>query len=201
MRGDLLRASVLALAFAGGGTVAVAQQPAPPADTTQQQQQRHDDAQHSPSGQAGKEEPGSHAPTEKPQQTAVLVNGALAVPGAPANSDTVPAKFSAQNAADDKLSTLAYTFKTLSEEQRRAIYEGLKNQPPGAAFNAEVGVVLPPAVELRAMPDDIARRVPQTGDYRYAVADNRVLLVSPLSRAVVGIFLDAGGAGTSEGRR
>ncbi len=199
MRGDLLRASALVLAVAGGVSAAVAQQPAPPADP--QQQQRHDDAQQSHSGQAGKEEPGSHAPSAKPQQTAVLVNGALAVPGAPANSDTVPAKFSARNAADDKLVTLAYTFKTLSDEQRRAIYEGLKGRPPGAAFNAEVGVVLPPAVELRAIPDDIARRVPQTGDYRYAVADKRVLLVSPLSRAVVGVFADAGGVGASDGRR
>ena len=53
-------------------------------------------------------------PNASPPANAVFVNGALAVPGAPANTDTVPAKFSAKNAADDKLITLAYTFKTLT---------------------------------------------------------------------------------------
>src|SRR5258708_40156403 len=55
----------------------------------------------------------------------VFVNGALAVPGAPTESDTVPAKFSAKNAADDELITVAYTFKTLTADQRRAIYPAL----------------------------------------------------------------------------
>ncbi len=67
----------------------------------------------------------------------------MAVPGAPANTDTVPAKFSAKNAADDELITIAYTFKTLTDEERRAIYQALKGQP-AAAFNADVGTELPP---------------------------------------------------------
>src|SRR5262249_31402022 len=37
----------------------------------------------------------------RPPQPA-FVNGALAVPGAPANTDTIPAKFSEKNAADDR---------------------------------------------------------------------------------------------------
>jgi hypothetical protein len=40
------------------------------------------------------------------------------------------------------------------------------------------------------MPDDVVARVQQTKDYRYAVADNRVLLVSPVTRYVAGIFVD-----------
>jgi hypothetical protein len=120
----------------------------------------------------------------------VFVNGALAVPGAPANTDTVPAKFSEKNAKDDKLVTLAYTFKLLTDEQRRAIYEGLKGQEAGPAFNADVGVELPSSIELRPVPNDVAARVPQTKDYRYAVAENRVLLVAPVGRFVVGLFMD-----------
>jgi hypothetical protein len=138
----------------------------------------------------GAEEPGSHAPSQKPADNSVFVNGALAVPGAPENADTVPAKFSAKNAADDKLITLAYTFKLLTSEQRRAIYDGLKGQPAGPAFNADVGVELPLSVELRPVPNDVAARVQQTGDYRYAVAADRVLLVSPVNRVVVGVFMD-----------
>ena len=101
----------------------------------------------------------------------MFVNGALAVPGAPANTDTVPAKFSEKNDADDKLITLAYTFKLLTDEQRRAIYEGLKGQEAGPAFNADIGVELPSSIELHPVPNDVAARVTQTQDYRYAVAD------------------------------
>src|SRR5262245_34154773 len=124
----------------------------------------------------GKEEPSSHAPSAAPPANAVLVNGALAVPDAPA-TDMVPAKFSAKNAADDALITIAYTFKTLTDDERRAIFEALKGQP-AAAFNADV---------------------PQTKGYRFAVADNRVLLVGT-SRIVVGVFGDAN-ASVGQGRR
>jgi hypothetical protein len=128
-------------------------------------------------------------PNASPPANAVLVNGALAVPGAPANTDTVPAKFSAKNAADDKLIIIAYTFKTLSDEERRAIYQALKGQP-AAAFNADVGTELPPGVELHPVPNEVAARVPQTQGYRYVVANDRVLLVGT-SRIVVGVFADA----------
>ena len=190
---DLVRTGSLVLALLGATALsagtAVAQQQQPPAAEPQQQQQQ-EKAQQTPSGQMGKEEPSSHAPSAKPADNSVFVNGALAVPGAPENTDTVPAKFSEQNAAGDKLSIAAYTFKLLTEEQRRAIYTGLKGQPAGPAFNADIGAELPSSVELRPMPDDVVARVQQTKDYRYAVADNRVLLVSPVSRYVVGIFVD-----------
>jgi hypothetical protein len=198
MRRDLSPAGALVLALLGGTAIAVAQ-PAPPADAQQQQQQEK--AQQTPSGQMGKEEPSSHAPTSKPQDNAVFVNGALAVPGAPENSDTVPAKFSEKNAADDKLITTAYTFKLLTDEQRRAIFDALKDQPAGAAFNADVGTALPAAVELKMVPDEVTRRVPQTNGYRYAVADNRVLLVAPVNRVVVGAFPEAKAVEAGQGRR
>lgn len=191
MRRRLLRTRSLVLVFLGAGfsaDLAVAQQPPPAAEPQQQQQQEK--AQQTPSGKMGAEEPSSGAPTQKPADNSVFVNGALAVHGAPENVDTVPAKFSAKNAADDKLITLAYTFKLLTNEQRRAIYDGLKGQPAGPAFNADVGVELPPSVELRPVPNDVAARVQQTGDYRYAVAADRVLLVSPVNRVVVGVFMD-----------
>jgi len=177
---------LLGAGFSAG--LAVAQQPPPAAEPQQQQQQEK--AQQTPSGKMGAEEPASHAPSQKPADNSVFVNGALAVPGAPENVDTVPSKFSAKNAADDKLITLAYTFKLLTNEQRRAIYDGLKGQPAGPAFNADVGVELPLSVELRPVPDDVAARVQQTGEYRYAVAADRVLLVSPVNRVVVGVFMD-----------
>src|SRR5215472_4197374 len=196
MQYALLRTSALALAFAASAGLAAAQQQPPPADAQQQSQQEK--AQHTPSGQMGKEEPSSHAPSAAPPANAVFVNGALAVPDAPANTDTVPAKFSAKNAADDALITIAYTFKMLTGDQRRAIFEALKGQP-ASAINADVGTELPPGIELHPVPNEVTARVPETHDYRYAVANGRVLLVGT-TRIVVGVFGDAN-APVSEGRR
>src|SRR5215475_12508778 len=171
MRNDLLRTSALALAFVVSVGLAAAQQQPPPTDAQQQSQQEK--AQQTPSGKMGAEEPSSHAPNA----------------AAPANTDTVPAKFSAKNAADDALITIAYTFKSLTDDERRAIYQALKGQS-AAAVNADVGTELPPAVELNPVPNELAARVPQTKDYRFAVANDRVLLVGT-SRIVVGVFGDA----------
>jgi hypothetical protein len=137
------------------------------------------------------------AAQQPPAQNNVFVKGALAVRGAPANTDTVPAKFSAKNAADDELITVAYTFKMLTNDERHAIYQALKDQPAGSAFNGDIGTKLPPGIELRPVPAEVAARVPQTRNYRYAVAKDRVLLVGT-NRIVAGIFADVP---VSEGRR
>jgi hypothetical protein len=96
----------------------------------------------------------------------------LASPDAPANTDTVPAKFSPKNAADDKLITTARVFKMLTKDERRAIYQALKDQAA-----PDIGTKLPPGVELQAIPDEVAARLPQIRGYHYAVVKDRVLLV------------------------
>ena len=171
---NFLGTTTLALAVVGSVGLAAAQQSTPPADA------------------------GAQAPGTQPQQNAAFVNGALAVPDAPA-TDTVPAKFSQKNAADDALITTAYTFKTLTDDERRTIYQTLKDQPAASAFNADVGTELPPGIELHSVPDELAARVPQSKDYRYAVTHDRVLLVGT-SRIVAGVFAGAN-APVSEGRR
>jgi hypothetical protein len=158
-----------------------------------------DKAMQTPSGKAGKEEPGSHAPSVPATDTMVLVNGALAVPGAPQDTDTVPAKYSAQNAANDKLITLAYTFKALPNDQRQAIYQDLKDEQPVASLNARIGTVLPVTVATRIVPDRLTAKVPATQGYHFAVSDKRVVLISPASRAVVGVFTGTGDSTTGRG--
>jgi hypothetical protein len=156
-----------------------------------------EDKQKAGFGQASPAAQKQPPPDAGPSANAVFVNGALAVPGAPANADTVPAKFSAKNAADDKLITIAYTFKTLTDDERRAVYQALKDQPAGSAFDADIGTKLPPGIELRPVPDEVVARVPQTRNYRYAVAKDRVLLVGT-GRIIVGVFADVP---VSEGHR
>src|SRR5260370_630162 len=158
MRYAFLCTSARAMAFVAGGGRAAAKKEPPAAGLQQKVQQEK--AQQTQSGQTGAEEPSSHAPSANPLANAVFVNGALAVPDAPANTDTVPAKFSPKNAADDALIIVAYTFRTLTDEQRRAIFEALKDQP-ASAFNADVGTELPPGIELRPVPNEVAARAPQ----------------------------------------
>jgi hypothetical protein len=189
MRFHHLHASAAVASLLAGVSLAAAQQPPPPAEPQQQIQQEK--AQQTPSGKMGAEEPSSHAPAPKPEDRAALVNGALAVPGAATDTDTVPAKYSERNAASDKLITVAYTFKSLTPEQRGAIYEGLKRQPSNQQFKASTGTELPLAIELQAVPDEVAARVPQAKGFQYVVVGGEVLLVSPPTRIVVGQFSQA----------
>jgi hypothetical protein len=55
-------------------------------------QRQADDAQHTTGGRAGRDEPGSHAPTrsESGPREPVLKDGKLNVPGAPTQSETTP---------------------------------------------------------------------------------------------------------------
>jgi hypothetical protein len=64
MRRALLWTSACALAFVGSVGLAAGQQPSPPLDAQQQSQQEN--AQQTPSGKMGKEEPSSHAPSAQP---------------------------------------------------------------------------------------------------------------------------------------
>jgi hypothetical protein len=186
MRSTFLR-SAAALAFVAGSSLAFAQTsqsvPAEPQNSAGHQ------AQQTKSGQGGKEEPSSHATqASNPDPNAVFVNGALNVPNAPANTDTVPAKFSAKNAADDRLITIAYTFKILPDDQRNAILQALKDTQPMAVPRADIGNELPASLELRAVPSELAKRVPHADGYLYAVSDQRVMLVYPATRIVVAVY-------------
>jgi hypothetical protein len=169
MRANLLRSTILALALCGAGFASA------------------QNAGTSPDGQV----PGPNA--TQPQasaQPAGANKSVQPVPGAMPGSDTVPSTLSEKNAADDKLITVAYTFKNLSDEQRRTIYEALKDQSvPGSAPKVEIGAELPIAIELRPVPREVVTRVPQTNGYEYTVAGNKVLLVSPPTRIVVGEFV------------
>jgi Protein of unknown function (DUF1236) len=195
MRIDLLRTTALALALIGG--IAVASGQTAPSDAGAQNQNVGKPGDTAPRGPL----PGPNAtPPAANAQARAADNVVQPVPGAMPDSDTVPSTMSAKNAADDKLIIIAYTLKNLTDEERRAIYQALKDEPAGSAFNADVGTELPAAVELRPMPAQVVAQVPQTRDYQFAVADNRVLLVSPASRIVVGVFPDGKELETTGGR-
>jgi hypothetical protein len=215
----LLRTAVLAVGVTAAAGLAGAQAPQPSAPTQRQrsepaQPQRSEPAQPQQSepaqslpkepqnssgqraqetapGQAGKEEPSSHA-TRDSDPGPVLVNGALNVPGASRDTQTTPAKFSRKNAESDRLTTLAHTLTILPQQEARAIYTTLKDEPPSLAFRADVGTKLPAEVELRSMPSELTKRVPLLEGYRYTVAGDRVMVVYPATRFVVAVYAEDG---------
>jgi hypothetical protein len=195
---DLLRAAAAAVALliAGGIGVAAAQNapaaatpsapsaPSPP--SAQNTQQR--DAQNPAPAPA---EPAAQVPQSGP----ALVNGALAAPGADKNAATVPAKFSAKNDAEDHLPILAFTFKNLSDEQKRAIVASVKDAktapPQGTAppeAYAKPSMRLPRSAELRALPDTVIAQMPEMKGYRYSTIGDKVLLVEPKNYTVVAVL-------------
>jgi hypothetical protein len=187
MRSNLLQSAAVSLVLLAGTSLANAQ--APQSTAKEPQNSAAQEAQQTVPGKAGAEEPGSHAASARvADPNAVFMNGALNVPGAPANTDTVPAKFSAKNAADDKLITVAYTFKILPDDQRQAIYQALKDTQPMTVPRADIGSELPATIDLRAVPSELAKRVPHADGYLYAVSDQRVMLVSPDTRIVVAVY-------------
>jgi len=97
----IMRLSLSAVALLAGIGVAFAQQqPQNPAQNAPNAAAQNNE-QAKPA-QAGTEEPSSRAPSAAPEQTETLVNGKLAVPGAPQDSQTAPSKFSERNAKLDQ---------------------------------------------------------------------------------------------------
>ena len=133
-------------------------------------------------------------------RTDVLVNGALAVPGAPADVDTVPSKYSSRNAASDRLPIVAFRLKSLTDDQRREIYEQLTGTrhplalSPGQTDDdphAIVGAEIPADQALRdftPVPEALAARLPELRDTVFMKSDGRILLVAPANRIVIGVL-------------
>ena len=82
------------------------------------------------SEQAGTTEPSSQVKGTSASAD-VFVNGVLAVPGAPTEVHTAPAKFSTRTAADDQLPTATYRLRHLTDDQRREIHQQLSGERGG----------------------------------------------------------------------
>lgn len=133
----------------------------------------------------------------KPPDANVLVNGALAVPGAPADVDTVPSKFSARNAASDKLPITAFRLKGLSDDQRREIAQTLRGQPDLALGPADVadtyvvGSEIPSRVALQALapvPEALAAKFPGLRGAGFMRAGAKLVLVDLDESLVIGVL-------------
>jgi|KBSMisStaDraftv2_1062788.scaffolds.fasta_scaffold89862_3 hypothetical protein len=188
MRRPLVTAAILiafGLATASAQDNKAAASPeASKAPPTTSEQQKGEQAVGSKSGQNGKEEPGSHSPTDaKPEP--VFVNGALNVPGAPADSQTVPAKFSQRNDALDHMPIMAMGALALTDEQKKAIVAGVKlaNRPVQSTA-AKPAEELPWTVTVHDL--GVSANDKALAGLGYVRTQDRILLVDAPNRIVIG---------------
>lgn len=106
---------------------------------------------------------------------------AQAPPTPPAGTTTPPAVTNAQ------------TQVQLSAAQKTAIVEAIRQKganapPPSLNFRAAAGEMVPPSIELYAIPDTALAQAPEAKNLRYTMVENNVVLVDPLTMRVVDII-------------
>ncbi|MBX9778126.1 MAG: hypothetical protein K2Y71_27400 [Xanthobacteraceae bacterium] len=153
-----------------------------------EQKAQQEKAQQTKEGQAGTTEPSSHAPSAPPDESWVFWNGRMIVPGAPADSQTVPAKYSERNDALDQLPTMAFPLP-LTDEQRQRIRAAVSKVPAESA-SARPAEQLPSNVNVRELPRDVTQEIPATRNLGYVRTSDKILLISPPNRIVVGEIPD-----------
>jgi len=135
------------------------------------------------SQQGGKEEPGSH-PAAPATDTDVFVDGKLAVPDAPADSQTVPSKVSERNARLDLIPIMALPL-ALTDEQKKKIIESVQSLPV-AQISAKPADVLPQTTEVAELPADVKAAVPILNDISIIRTRDKILLMRAPNMVVTG---------------
>jgi hypothetical protein len=136
------------------------------------------------SDQNAKQEPTAKTTPDTPP--GVFVEGALSVPGAPDDTQTRPAKFSARNDAADKIPLMARG-PQLSDDQKQQILDAVRQARVSSAnVEAVPTTELGSDVELREWPVGLTRAVPAVKDTKYVLAGDKILIVLPSNRIVVG---------------
>jgi hypothetical protein len=104
-----------------------------------------------------------------------------------ATGHTMPAKFSAENAALDNLPTMA-RLPPLNDEQKRTVYDTLSASSEPAAQNAAVGPAteLPADIAMHDLPEAVAAQLPALKGYKFVRFPDRIVIVGPPNRIVVG---------------
>ncbi len=136
--------------------------------------------------QNAKQEPSAKAKSEPHPGPGIFVDGMLAVPGAAADSQTRPAKFSADNDARDKIPIMARG-PSLTDDQKKMIAETLRQSPTSSArVEAAPATALPVTVDLQEWPARVRDQIPAIAGTKYVHFADRILIVTPANRIVIG---------------
>ena len=180
------------IGLANAQTAAPTDQNNPPADQKQQQSGPPPaEASPVPGPRLPTQPPGQEADNAKPtmlqpEQSAMPDRIAEPVPGA--TRQTQPSTVSAANAAQDKLPILAMQFP-LTDEQKQKIAASLgtaKAEPVGTIQVTVAQSLSNTDMTLQEFPADAKAAVPHLGRYKYIKLNDRVLIIDPPFRTVIG---------------
>lgn len=179
-----LHYGVIAIAFLAGTSIGAAQQ-----EKTQQNSADEALTRSAPEAKGAPQAPAAASQNQASQpglqQTAEpFTDGKLTAPGAPDDSQDVPAKFSSRNDQLDKLPIMAYPI-ALSDEQKRAIAQHF-SQAPVSNITAKVSEGVPATLALQELPPELAASMPVVRDYKFLRLSDRILVVNPRESVVVG---------------
>ena len=80
---------------------------------------------------------------------------------------------------------------SLSGDQQKSIWNDVgmhaKNESAPSGFNAAVGTAVPNSMSTHPMPRQAARDVPAAKPYRYAMAQDKVLIVNPSDHKIADV--------------
>jgi hypothetical protein len=101
--------------------------------------------------------------------------------------ETTPAKIDENVAARDRIPIMARPLP-LTDEQKRQIYSSVmeRNDAPVTQTTAQPATILPGSVHLSELPAGLEDQFPALRGYKYVKLPNKMLLVSPSNRIVVG---------------
>src|SRR5262245_44687097 len=176
---DFMRSNILACAAALGLLAAASAAPA----QTNQPNSAQQGAQN-PGGPSGDTQP---AGSEPPHGGNGPTGDSAAHGPIGAGPETMPAKFDENVAARDRIPIMARPLP-LNDEQKRQIYSSVMNNTQGAVTQttAQPATILPSTVELTPLPPGLADQIPAVRGYKAVKLPDKVLLVVPESRIVVG---------------
>src|SRR5436305_5389125 len=174
----IARLSLSAIALLAGLGIAAAQQRA--SDPNQQAPANPQGDGPFKSQQNAKEEPGSHS-SGQPTNTEVFVDGKLAVPGAAADSQTVPSKVSARNARLDATPIMAQPLGLNDEQKRRIVASVTKSNVPVSQISDKEADMLPATTQASKFVVEAKADAPMLRYIRFILTTDKHMLGSALN--------------------
>jgi hypothetical protein len=104
-----------------------------------------------------------------------------------ATGQTMPAKFSAENDALDKMPIMGHPLP-LTDAQKRMVYDSLAANSEAETRGITVGPAnaLPADVAIHGLPEKLTDQVPALKGYKFVKLIDKIVIVSPPNRIVVG---------------
>ena len=104
-----------------------------------------------------------------------------------ATRQTMPSTISKENAGLDRLPIMAREFP-LTTDQKKMIYGSISKaaSTPGGDMKIGIAQELPFGTSFQEFPKDVTAQIPDAARFRYVKLTNRVLIVNPVNRVVIG---------------